>query len=394
MKTHMLKIRKYLFPTFICFSLLVLIRCQSAHTSILQADVDRIVSELVPDKRVVICHIRAIKGNDGTVILKGESSDVKIKSEVIKALDASYNNLVDSIVLLPDTTKIPKFYGVAALSVINLRKEPDHASELVSQALLGTPVRILKEDHSWILIQTPDKYLSWTEKSSVKLMDHAKMTEWKNRNKIIFTGSSGWIHCRPDDSCIVSDVVAGCIMGLSGETKNFVSVILPDGREGFVNKKEVKDFSNFRNKAASNGESIIKRASTLLGVPYLWGGSSSKGVDCSGLVQNVFFMNGLILQRDASQQARHGNPVDISSNFDHLESGDLLFFGSRQRIVHVAIYKGNKEYIHASGRVMINSLDSLSPIYSRYRRSSLVKALRIVNCSDSGIVRIKDHPWY
>jgi gamma-D-glutamyl-L-lysine dipeptidyl-peptidase len=390
----MLKLSKKLFPAFIQLILLVLFGCQSADTSTLQADADRIVSELVPDKRIVICSINAKKGKDGTVILNGECSDVKIKSEVIKALDASYNNLIDSIIVLPDTINIPRFYGVATLSVINLRREPDHASELVSQALLGTPVRILKEDHSWILIQTPDRYLSWTEKSSVKLMDHAQMTEWKNRNKIVFTGSSGWIHCKPDDSCIVSDVVAGCIMGLLGETKNFVSVILPDGREGFLNKKEVKDFSNSRNEAASNGESIVKRASTLLGVPYLWGGSSSKGVDCSGLVQNVFFMNGMILQRDASQQARHGNPIEISSDFDQLEPGDLLFFGSRQRIVHVAIYKGNKEYIHASGRVMINSLDSLSPIYSRYRRSSLVKALRIINCSDSGIVRIKDHPWY
>ncbi len=99
-----------------------------------------------------------------------------------------------------------------------------------------------------------------------------------------------------------------------------------------------------------------------MGIPYLWGGSSPKGADCSGFVQSVFFRNGLILQRDASLQALHGLNVDISDGYDRLKKGDLLFFGSLvnnlPHVTHVAIYLGNKEYINSSGRVMINSLDS------------------------------------
>jgi cell wall-associated NlpC family hydrolase len=105
-------------------------------------------------------------------------------------------------------------------------------------------------------------------------------------------------------------------------------------------------------------------------------------------------MNGMIVQRDASQQAMHGHPVDISANFSNLRAGDLLFFGSENRITHVAIYKGDTEFIHSSGRVMINSLDSTRNNYSPYRRSTLRKALRIIGNEDEGIVRLKAHKWF
>ena len=87
----------------------------------------------------------------------------------------------------------------------------------------------------------------------------------------------------------------------------------------------------------------------------MWGGSSVKGVDCSGFVQSVFFRNGLILARDASLQALHGSPVDITAGFGNLRRGDLLFFGSKENgiahVTHVAIYLGNSDYINSSGRV-------------------------------------------
>ena len=96
-------------------------------------------------------------------------------------------------------------------------------------------------------------------------------------------------------------------------------------------------------------------ALTYMGIPYLWGGSSVKGVDCSGFVQSVFFRNGIILARDASLQALHGLPVDISDGFNRLKKGDLLFFGSKENgdshVTHVALYLGNNEYINSSGRV-------------------------------------------
>ena len=116
-------------------------------------------------------------------------------------------------------------------------------------------------------------------------------------------------------------------------------------------------------------------------------------------VQTVFFNNGLILQRDASLQAIHGEPVDISRGYGNLEIGDLLFFGPVRdgvpHVTHVAIYKGDSEYIHSSGRVMVNSLDSTRMNFSAARKKALLGVRRIIGVDgDAGIVALKDHKWY
>jgi cell wall-associated NlpC family hydrolase len=285
------------------------------------------------------------------------------------------------------------------LSVINLRKNPDHRAELVSQAILGTPVLVLKSQSSWLLIQTPDNYIAWTEKSSVSLKGRPDMNRWRKADRVIYIENSGWIYSGKGGSGIVSDVVAGCIMEKTWESAGYTGVILPDGRRGEVPERSVVSFDTFRKAAPSDAEGLVHRAVSLLGVPYLWGGTSTKGVDCSGFVQTVCLMNGLILARDASLQALHGKYVDISQDFSHLKKGDLLFFGSKENsdlhITHVALYLGDSEYINASGRVIINSLDSTHANYNSSRRRSLQLARRIIDAdNDPGIVPVKKHSWY
>ena len=188
-------------------------------------------------------------------------------------------------------------------------------------------------------------------------------------------------------------------MKRTGELKGYFNVELPDGRTGFVERQKVMNFNDWKLVTPCTEESICSVARTFLGLPYLWGGSSAKAVDCSGFVQSVYFMNGLILQRDASQQALHGSVVDISNGYSRLKKGDLLFFGSKvngnQPITHVAIYLGNMEYINSSGRVMINSFDSTQTNYNRKRKNSLLAAKRIIGVkNDPGIVPVFKHPWY
>lgn len=133
----------------------------------------------------------------------------------------------------------------------------------------------------------------------------------------------------------------------------------------------------------------------------MWGGTSIKAVDCSGFTKSVYFLNGVILERDASQQALTGEHVDISAGYGNLKVGDLLFFGTkasegkRERITHVGMYIGNGRFIHSAGYVHINSLNTSDPDYNDVEKR-LVRARRVLTKidGDEGIVSIKKHPWY
>jgi cell wall-associated NlpC family hydrolase len=124
-----------------------------------------------------------------------------------------------------------------------------------------------------------------------------------------------------------------------------------------------------------------------MGVPYLWGGTSTKGVDCSGFTKTVYFQHGLILPRDASQQVHVGSLVDENRNFSSLEVGDLLFFGRKtedgaEKVIHVGMWIGNGQFIHASGDVHISSMDSLSDNFDDYNYNRYLRTKRILGYTD------------
>lgn len=393
---HHGKLTNVLQVTFILITFFVY---RSAGQSINQPEIMRINHKWAPDPRIGLCNLAMVNGKGKSVVIKGETMFSGARKEVIAWAARSGKRIIDSVVVLPDTARNPNYRGLVTLSVANIRRQPESESEMVSQAILGTPVTVLKEERGWVFIQTPDKYLGWTEESSLKLLDHNEWSLWHQAKRLIYLENTGWIYGSQDEKSTVGDIVAGAIVALKKEEPGWVEIALPDGRVGFIPENQVSDYQMWKSNVKCTPEGLISVARTFMGIPYEWGGTTAKAADCSGFIQSVYFRNGILLARDASQQCDQGIKVDISNGIDSLKAGDLLFFGTIQngfsKVTHVALYIGNTEFIHASGMVMIGSLDPSRANYDEYRRKSWLAARRIIGEQEkAGIVTVSEHPWY
>lgn len=239
-------------------------------------------------------------------------------------------------------------HALARLSVIAIRDSADHAAEQISQALMGTPVSVLEKRQYWSRVRTPDNYEGWMINHSLVFLTPQEYARWKGAPKVMVTEPY-----EQHDADRRTDLVHGDVLIDLGD-----SLELPDGRKilrpaGVTPIRELpREF---------HPEQLPRFAEQYYGIPYLWGGLSSKGTDCSGLVRMAYMGQGRILPRDARLMVHEGEEVSR----DSLRAGDLLFFGNAKtgRITHVAIYDRDGEYVHSSQLVKRNSLDPSSPIY-------------------------------
>lgn len=371
-----------------------IVRAQVSSFKSLKSEIQAIQKQLVPDKRVALLNL-IVDTLKSPVIIKGETNLPEGKKQILQFLKSKGIQFIDSIRVFPDSTLGDKTWGLITLSAANMRSEPDHATELVSQALMGTPLKILDQYNGWYLVQSPDYYIGWMEGNGLAHFTLAEMERWKKSNRYMYNHITGNAFSSPNrKSSMVTDLVLGDLFEVEAKVKGFLKIRLPDGRTGFVRKKDCLSWNEWTNRKP-DVQTIISVARQMLGVPYLWGGTSCKAADCSGFTKTAYYSQGVILARDASQQARYGEHPDFNV-IPNLQPGDLLFFGrSAQRITHVGIHMGEGRYIHASGMVRINSIDPKAPDFNLSLQKNLVTASRILNSLNTeGIVLVKDHPWY
>lgn len=370
------------------------------------ADIEKIINSVkenyVPDKRISVYDVYTQKSNN-SIVIKGKISDSYVYQKILQSAKNEGIVFVDSIKLLPGNTFGEKYWSIIPLSAVYIRSEPDFAAEIITQAILGTPVKVLDKKGGWLLIQTPDQYIGWTS-TDLKMIDKNELSLYNKRTKVIVSDNNTIVYENASDkSQRIMEVLMGNMLTLEDNKtgRKFTQISFPDGRKGYISSKSIKTLSDWQKSFQLNGENIIKTAKLFLGLPYFWGGTSSRGVDCSGFTKTVFFMYGLILPRDASQQFYCGENVDISESFDKLQKGDLLFFGrkttsdpTKYNVVHVAIYMGDKRFIHSSGEVRINSLDANSFDYDEYNHKRLIGARRIIGTTMKNISNVFHNEWY
>ncbi len=279
-----------------------------------------------------------------------------------------------------DTAK----WAIINVSCCNLRTTGDYDAGMESQALLGMPAKVI-EGGSWVKIETPDEYPAWVLKSSLVLVNKAQMEAWNQAPQVVVTSIYGFVYEKPSTSSQhVSDVVASNRLKLLGKMGAFYKVEYPDGRQGYIPVKDAQKVTDWRKGIKQDANSIIATGLKLNGVPYMWGGMSTKGVDCSGFIRTILYMHDIVIPRNASQQAKKGEHLEIAPDFSNLIPGDLVFFGRKAtddkpaHVSHVGMYIGNKKFIHSLGWVHVSSFNPADPEYDEYDLNRLLWAQRVL----------------
>jgi len=379
---------------------LVFISCEEKAEKEITNEAETVIShvseEFAPDSRVALFDIKAIKKGK-SYTLKGESNLPDAVESLKKKMKAEDLKFTDSIQMLPDNKGLEgKTMGIVKISVANLRDEPKHSAQLVTQATLGMPLKIYKKHENWYYIQTPDGYLAWVDSGGIANKTKEEFLEWKSAKKLIYLNPFGNSFERPDGSSqSVADLVAGDILELLSEERGFYEVKYPDGREAFIAKAEAKPYQDWLSSLEMEKEDLVETSKKLMGLPYLWGGTSSKGVDCSGFTKTIYFLNGMIIPRDASQQVHTGKLVDSTRSFQNLIPGDLLFFGrpvtdsTSERVVHVGMWIGENQFIHSMGDVHVSTMDTNASNFDEYNYNRYLRTKRIFNESDDQLIYLK-----
>lgn len=231
-------------------------------------------------------------------------------------------------------------FAICNLAIIPLRAEPSDKSEIVSQVLFGEHFEILEQQKQWSKVKLHfDNYEGWVDSKQYQIISEKNYTDLSK-----------------DGIILNSDLVEYVT------NKNNALIPIPLGASlSFLNHDDINvehfEFEGLRVTGVKPKAEIVKTSFMFLNAPYLWGGKTPFGIDCSGFTQMVYKLNGYNLLRDASQQSGQGEPLSF---IEESEPGDLAFFDNEEgNIIHVGIMMEDNYIIHASGKVRIDRLDHL-----------------------------------
>ncbi len=258
--------------------------------------------------------------------------------------------------------------AVVSKNVAALFAEPSSKSEVVTQGILGQPAWIEGGEGDFFHVRTWDGYRGWADARHV--ISRTYTTPYASGRAVAVVKPLFSDIYPADDTAseIITKAVVSTELEVTKTSLGWVRVALPDGREGYIPDSDVR----LVDRTASivifppSGEKLIATARLFIGVPYLWGGTTPFGIDCSGFVQLVYHIRNVTLPRDAWMQAEDERVFPVER--EDFRSGDMMFFASGKdtsKITHVGLAMGDGRFIHSSGGAGVGITDVDDPYYTK-----------------------------
>jgi hypothetical protein len=307
--------------------------------------VDQVRDEYAPDPRLAVFEVDVEHRGDALALVGATSDPAAADALHLRLAELSATaTVIDEVVRLPEGGAEEAVHAVVTAAVAPLHSAPGISSTQISQSVLGTRMLVLRRERRWLQCRSVDGYIGWVHAGYVALMHEVEARRWEmgTAGETWYSVGAAELRDADDEAIVRLPWGAKVVREADGAAR------LPDGRRGRVVGQLVPAAMR-SNSFPKSGGAICRSAARWMGVPYLWGGVTMGGVDCSGFVQALFRMHGHELPRDADQQSRTGEQVDPGDEFEKLLPGDLLFFTEEPgRVTHVTLCTGGPNIIHSS----------------------------------------------
>ncbi len=344
-----------------------------ASTDAIAAAAREVRSEFAPDARVEIftSHTSSDAGAPRVTVETTLPSAALAFARRLKDVGVEADLHVS---ILPDPMLQPRSEALVRSSVAPVYRRATMNSTLLTQYPLGARVTLLNRHRQFWRVRGEDGHLGWIHRGYLQRGEPEWALAWERSEGGEPAVSLG-AHLEDE-----AGPFARLPWGARVIQQSAGRILLPDGRTGKLGSGELVPTDRLRDHFPPRGRSVTRSARRWLGVHYLWGGVTPCGVDCSGLVQSVYWMHGVALPRDSDMQRKIGEEVDAGPDWDGLRAGDLVFFAEQGRVNHVALSLGGSHIIHASasnGGVEVNDLVGERDLEQRLR-SVYVGARRLL----------------